>query len=93
MTITVILIILFLVLEKHKWSKRFLRKLDYLIHPTFQMIEHNFNNAPLQIKLNYNALYIVKILKIKSIQLCFAQLYLTLLVNSTKFLNKVIRHT
>ncbi|MEX5940041.1 hypothetical protein AB6G51_09930 [Staphylococcus haemolyticus] len=49
--------------KKHKWSKRFLRKLDYLIHPTFQMIEHNFNNAPLQIKLNYNALYIVKILK------------------------------
>lgn len=49
--------------KKHKWSKRFLRKLDYLIHPTFQMIEHNFNNAPLQIKLNYNALYIVKVLK------------------------------
>lgn len=73
MTITVILIILFLrVLEKHKWSKRFLRKLDYLIHPTFQMIEHNFNNAPLQIKLNYNALYIVKVLKNKiySIVLC-----------------------
>ena len=52
MTITVILIILFLrVLEKHKWSKRFLRKLDYLIHPTFQMIEHNFNNAPFKLNL------------------------------------------
>lgn len=59
-------------IRKHKWSKRFLRKLDYLIHPTFQMIEHNFNNAPLQIKLNYNALYIVKVLKNKiySIVLC-----------------------
>ena len=45
--------------------KTILRKLDYLIHPTFQMIEHNFNNAPLQIKLNYNALYIVKVLKNK----------------------------
>lgn len=49
----------------------FLRKLDYLIHPTFQMIEHNFNNAPLQIKLNYNALYIVKILKNKIYSIVF----------------------
>lgn len=57
--------------KKHKWSKRFLRKLDYLIHPTFQMIEHNFNNAPLQIKLNYNALYIVKILKNKIYSIVF----------------------
>lgn len=37
--------------KKHKWSKRFLRKLDYLIHPTFQMIEHNFNNAPFKLNL------------------------------------------
>ena len=38
-------------IRKHKWSKRFLRKLDYLIHPTFQMIEHNFNNAPFKLNL------------------------------------------
>ncbi|WP_394868157.1 helix-turn-helix transcriptional regulator [Staphylococcus borealis] len=49
--------------KKYKWSKRFLRKMDYHIHPTLKLVEHNFKKEPLQINLNYNALYVVKILK------------------------------
>lgn len=37
--------------------------MDYHIHPTLKLVEHNFKKEPLQINLNYNALYVVKILK------------------------------
>ncbi|PTK26795.1 AraC family transcriptional regulator [Staphylococcus hominis] len=49
--------------NRYQWSKTFLKKVNRLLHPSFKIREHNFNKEALQIKLDYNGLYIIKIYK------------------------------
>ncbi|MHB7918697.1 helix-turn-helix transcriptional regulator [Staphylococcus hominis] len=49
--------------NRYQWSKTFLKKVNRLLHPSFKIREHNFNKEALQIKLDYNGLYIIEIYK------------------------------
>ncbi|MGW9856637.1 AraC-like DNA-binding protein [Staphylococcus hominis] len=47
----------------YEWSKQFLKKVNRLLHPSFKIKEHDFNEEALQIKLDYNGLYVIEIYK------------------------------
>ncbi|PTK38116.1 AraC family transcriptional regulator [Staphylococcus hominis] len=49
--------------NRYQWSKTFLKKVNRLLHPSFKIREHNFNKEALQIKLDYNGLYVIEIYK------------------------------
>lgn len=49
--------------NRYQWSKTFLKKVNHLLHSSFKIREHDFNKEALQIKLDYNGLYIIEIYK------------------------------
>ena len=49
--------------NRYQWSKTFLKKVNRLLHSSFKIREHDFNKEALQIKLEYNGLYIIEIYK------------------------------
>lgn len=49
--------------NRYQWSKTFLKKVNRLLHSSFKIREHDFNKEALQIKLDYNGLYIIEIYK------------------------------